>query len=74
MATTTTAIRGRNSAIKAISQSVSAVAWRLGTVTELIEETPHPKGIVLDVPSWPRHIAGQHVDVRMTAEDGSRAQ
>jgi ferredoxin-NADP reductase len=29
---------------------------------------------VLDVPGWPRHAAGQHVDVRLTAEDGYQAQ
>ena len=30
--------------------------------------------IVLDVPGWPGHRAGQHVDVRLTAEDGYQAQ
>jgi ferredoxin-NADP reductase len=54
--------------------SLSPVAWRLGTVTELIEETPHAKSIVLDVPGWPRPIAGQHVDVRLTAEDGYQTE
>jgi ferredoxin-NADP reductase len=46
------------------------IAWRLTTVTGLIEETSHAKTILLDVPGWPGHIAGQHVDVRLTAEDG----
>ena len=32
------------------------------------------KTIVLDVPAWPGHRAGQHVDVRLTAEDGYQAQ
>jgi ferredoxin-NADP reductase len=53
---------------------VTAVAWRLGTVLELIEESPHAKSIVLDVPGWPVHIAGQHVDVRLTAEDGYQTE
>jgi ferredoxin-NADP reductase len=35
----------------------------------VIEETPHAKTIVLDVPDWPGHVAGQHVDIRLTAED-----
>ena len=50
------------------------LTWRLGTVTELVEETPVAKSIALDVPDWPGHRAGQHVDVRLTAEDGYQAQ
>ena len=50
------------------------LTWQLGTVTELIQETPHAASIVLDVPGWPGHVAGQHVDVRLTAEDGYTAQ
>ena len=48
--------------------------WTLGDVTELIDETPRVRSIVLDVASWPGHRAGQHVDVRLTAEDGYQAQ
>jgi ferredoxin-NADP reductase len=48
--------------------------WRLGKVVELVDETPQVRSIVLDVPDWPRHRAGQHVDVRLTAEDGYQAQ
>jgi ferredoxin-NADP reductase len=51
-----------------------AVAWRLATVSELIDETAHAKTILLDVPAWPGHVAGQHVDVRLTAEDGYQAE
>ena len=29
---------------------------------------------MLDVPDWPGHLAGQHVDIRLTAEDGYMAQ
>jgi ferredoxin-NADP reductase len=43
-------------------------------VIKLIAETPQTKSIVLDVPDWPRHRAGQHVDVRLTADDGYQAQ
>ena len=32
------------------------------------------KTIVLDVPDWPGHRAGQHLDIRLTAEDGYRAE
>ncbi len=50
------------------------LTWRLGTVLELVDETPRARSIVLDVPDWPGHRAGQHVDVRLTAEDGYQAQ
>jgi ferredoxin-NADP reductase len=43
-------------------------------VLELVEETPRCKSLLLDAPSWPGHVAGQHVDVRLTAEDGYQAQ
>jgi ferredoxin-NADP reductase len=50
------------------------LAWRLGTVTNTIDETSRARTIVLGVPGWPGHVAGQHVDVRLTAEDGYQAQ
>jgi ferredoxin-NADP reductase len=50
------------------------IAWRLAAVTDVIVETPRAKTLVLDVPGWPGHVAGQHVDVRLTAEDGYQAQ
>jgi ferredoxin-NADP reductase len=40
----------------------------------LINETADVRSIVLDPPDWPGHDAGQHVDVRLTAEDGYQAQ
>ena len=48
--------------------------WRVAEVSKIIDETPRVKSLVLDVPGWPRHRAGQHVDVRLTAEDGYQAQ
>jgi len=38
------------------------------------DETATARTIVLDVPGWPGHLAGQHVDVRLTAEDGYSTQ
>ncbi len=52
---------------------LTPIVWRAATVRELIEETPHAQTLVLDVPGWPGHVAGQHVDVRLTAEDGYQA-
>jgi ferredoxin-NADP reductase len=48
--------------------------WQLATVVELVDETMRTKSIVLDPPAWPGHRAGQHVDVRLTAEDGYQAE
>jgi ferredoxin-NADP reductase len=50
------------------------LTWQLGEVAELIRETPRVSSLVIDVPDWPGHLAGQHVDVRLTAEDGYQAQ
>jgi ferredoxin-NADP reductase len=46
----------------------------LGRLTRRIDETARAKTLVLDVPGWPGHRAGQHVDVRLTAADGYQAQ
>ena len=51
-----------------------AIVWRVATVSRLIDETARAKTIVLDVPVWPGHSAGQHVDVRLTAEDGYQTE
>ena len=48
--------------------------WLVATVAETIVETARTTTLRLDVPSWPGHRAGQHVDVRLTAEDGYEAQ
>ena len=48
--------------------------WQFGEVAQLIQETPRVASLVLQVPDWPGHDAGQHVDVRLTAEDGYQAQ
>src|SRR3954464_11596345 len=48
--------------------------WRLAEVVEVVPETPRTKSLVLEVPDWEGHKAGQHVDVRLTAEDGYQAQ
>src|SRR5262245_55009625 len=50
------------------------LAWQLGQVVQIVDETPRTRSLLLDVPDWPGHTAGQHVDVRLTAEDGYQAQ
>jgi ferredoxin-NADP reductase len=48
--------------------------WRVAEVVELRVEANQTKTIVFDVPGWPGHRAGQHVDVRLTAEDGYQVE
>jgi ferredoxin-NADP reductase len=48
--------------------------WRLAEVIEVVPETPRTKSLVLEVPEWKGHKAGQHVDVRLTAPDGYQTQ
>ena len=57
----TAAVRGR-------------LTWQTATVTSVIRETDAVRTIKLKVPDWPGHQAGQHLDVRLTAEDGYTAE
>jgi ferredoxin-NADP reductase len=50
------------------------LTWRVGRLAGSRAETPTARTLVLDVPGWPGHLAGQHVDVRLTAPDGYSAQ
>src|SRR5947208_16875454 len=47
-----------------------ALDWQLATVSATREETPTVRSFTLGLPSWSGHRPGQHVDVRLTAEDG----
>ncbi|MFI9558795.1 ferredoxin reductase [Nonomuraea endophytica] len=48
--------------------------WQPARLVETRDETPSARTLVFDVPGWPGHLAGQHVDVRLTAEDGYTAR
>jgi ferredoxin-NADP reductase len=48
--------------------------WLVAEVRGTVMETPRVKTLLLDVPGWPGHLPGQHVDIRLTAEDGYQAQ
>jgi ferredoxin-NADP reductase len=50
------------------------LTWLVAEVAETVTETPHVRTLVLGVPGWTGHRAGQHVDVRLTAEDGYQAE
>ena len=65
--------RGGNSDTTVISVP-KASAWQPATVVSIREETRRVKTIRFAVSNWPGHVAGQHADVRLTAEDGYRAE
>jgi ferredoxin-NADP reductase len=48
--------------------------WRVATIRDVRGETPTARTLALDVRPWPGHLPGQHVDVRLTADDGYQAQ
>jgi ferredoxin-NADP reductase len=48
--------------------------WRVAEARQIVVETPRVKSLVLQVPDWQGHLPGQHVDIRLTAEDGYQAQ
>jgi ferredoxin-NADP reductase len=53
---------------------VTRLDWQVSRVVGVREETPRAKTLVLNVPAWPGHRAGQHVDIRLVAEDGYSAE
>ena len=58
----------------AVLGRLAPLKWRVASLAELVDETPHARTLVLDVEGWEGHRAGQHVDVRLTAEDGYQAE
>jgi ferredoxin-NADP reductase len=65
-----------SSDIRAIPDAAapSRLEWRVARVVAVRDETPRARTLLLEVPRWPGHRAGQHVDVRLIAEDGYQAQ
>src|ERR687894_277772 len=57
-----------------MAEAPRKLAWRIGEVVETSPDTPRTKSLFLEVPCWEGHRAGQHVDVKLTAEDGYQAQ
>jgi ferredoxin-NADP reductase len=50
------------------------LTWQPAEVVATHQETARTKSLVLSVPNWAGHLAGQHVDIRLTAEDGYQAE
>jgi ferredoxin-NADP reductase len=66
-------IRGGSSGTT-VTRVPKASAWQPATVVSIREETRRVKTIRFAVRNWPGHLPGQHADVRLTAEDGYRAE
>jgi ferredoxin-NADP reductase len=60
--------------IKAATVPVRRLEWQLAEVRESVVETPRVKSLLLHVTGWQGHLPGQHVDIRLTAEDAYQAQ
>ena len=68
-------IRGKSSGTTVTDPAPQRrLVWRQAEVVGIVVETPRAKSVTLRVPEWPGHLAGQHVDVRLTADDGYQAQ
>src|SRR5919202_5468966 len=50
------------------------LTWQAAQVLAVWDESATARTLVLDVPCWRGHLPGQHVDVRLTAEDGYSTQ
>jgi len=64
----------RAAVLERLSGARAPIVWRVATVRDVVDETPEARTLRLDLPGWPGHVAGQHLDVRLTAEDGYQAQ
>ena len=77
LAITTTATPGKSrdmTAIETAAVPVRRLEWQLAEVREIVVETSRVKSIMLHVTSWQGHLPGQHLDIRLTAENGYQAQ
>jgi ferredoxin-NADP reductase len=54
--------------------AAARLEWRVATVAQVRQETPRARTLTLAVPGWRGHRPGQHVDVRLVADDGYQAQ
>jgi len=57
-----------------VAGTVRRITWQVGEIVETSPQTQRTKSLFLELPEWPGHRAGQHVDVRLTAEDGYQAE
>lgn len=72
-ATTSTAIPGASNDTLMIDSAVQAASWQLSVIDRIVQQTPGIKSFFLRLRDPFTHVAGQHVDVRLTAPDGYKA-
>ena len=76
-AITITATPGKSrdmTAIETAAAPARRLEWQLAEVREIVAETPRVKSVLLHLNSWRGHLPGQHVDIRLTGDDGYQAQ
>jgi len=61
-------------ATEAVARASRRLRWQIAEVREIVIETPRVRSLLLYVAGWQGHLPGQHVDIRLTAEDGYQAQ
>lgn len=64
----------RRAELRRPERSGGRLSWRKAVLSAAAFETSTARTLTFDVPDWPGHLPGQHVDVRLTAEDGYTAQ
>src|SRR5437773_2910496 len=69
-----TAVRGRLNTQGGRPPQTPPMAWQTATVGRVSRETASAVTLSLSVPDWPGHRAGQHVDIRLTSDDGYQAE
>ena len=70
-----TAVRGRlNDQVPGDGPPRKTGTWQTAMVGAVVDETASVRTLSLDVPDWAGHQAGQHLDIRLTAEDGYQAE
>src|SRR5262249_14906095 len=65
---------GDPGAAGAADAGAARLSWQVAEVRDVIVETPRVRSLILQIPGWRGHLAGQHVAVRLTGEDGYQAQ
>jgi len=62
-----------DAATPAADASSTHLSWQVAEVRDVVVETPRVRSLILQIPGWRGHLAGQHVAVRLTGEDGYQA-